>query len=426
MKKSMTGAFALSHVLALAAAAALLAGSATADLTSATLVPTGHRHKMKWVPALLRPAVNGSPQFGDPLPGLNAAQMAAFEGGREEFESVETPEGGLGPIFNNSSCAACHSAGATGGASAIMVTRFGRRLADGSFDPLTAKGGTLLHEFAIDPAAREFVPAEANVVAKRITTPLFGAGLIEAIPDATITLNALLPFKPDGIKGRAAIITDVVSGQQRVGHFGWKAQHASLLGFAADAYLNEMGVTSRFFPKDVAPNGNQALLALYDKVPDIEDAPDPITGKSDIDKSSDFIILLGPPPPLRLTASAVQGSALFLQMNCGTCHTPVMFTGASKIAALFFKPVPLYSDLLLHDMGSLGDGIVQGPAGAREMKTAPLWGLRARGPFLHDGRAKTVGDAIHRHDGEAAASRARYDKLNAAQKQQLLDFLMSI
>ena len=411
--------------LAASSLVALLAGTAGAQLNQASHEATGQRHKFKPLPKPPRPLPGGAPQFGDPLQGLNAAQTAAFEAGREEFESVETPEGGLGPIFNNNACAACHSAGATGGASNIMVTRFGRRLPNGQFDPLTALGGTLLHENAIDPKVKEIIPAEANVIARRITTPLFGAGLIEAIPDGEILLNSARR-QPDGISGRAALITDVVSGAKRVGHFGWKAQHASLLGFAADAYVNEMGVTSRFFPKDIAPNGNQALLAEYDKVPDIEDVADTETGKSDIDASAGFISLLGPPPPLRQTPSAAAGGRLFQQLNCGACHTPVMSTGANPVAALAHKPVPLYSDLLLHDMGALGDGIEQAAARAREMKTAPLWGLRARGPFLHDGRARTVAEAIRAHDGEGAAARHRFERLSDAEEKQLLDFLMSI
>ena len=407
------------------AMAVLVAGTVEAQLGQASRTPTGHRHKMRPSPPSPRPVPGGGPQFGDPLPGLDAAQRATFDAGREEFESIETAEGGLGPIFNNNACAACHSAGASGGASSIVVTRFGRRGPRGGFDPLTAQGGTLLHEFAIDPAVLEHIPAEANVIAHRITTPLFGAGLVEAIPDEQILLNAARR-QPDGISGRAAVIVDVVSGSPRIGHFGWKAQHASLLGFAADAYVNEMGITSRFFPHDIAPNGNAALLARYDKVPDVEDEVDPATGKGDIDASSDFIRLLGAPPPLRASASAVAGGRLFQQLNCDGCHTPVMFTGASPVKALAHQRVPLFSDLLLHDMGSLGDGIEQGAAGAREMKTAPLWGLRVRGPFLHDGRAKTVGEAIRAHDGEAEAASRRFKRLDDAEKRQLLDYLMTL
>jgi CxxC motif-containing protein (DUF1111 family) len=136
--------------------------------------------------------------------------------------------------------------------------------------------------------------------------------------------------------------------------------------------------------------------------------------------------LLGPPPPVTLTSAAVAGQQLFDQLKCTACHLPMMISGESPVHALAFKTVPLYSDLLLHDMGALGDGIVQGPAGAREMRTAPLWGLRARGPFLHDGRASSVNDAVLAHDGEGAAARERYRQLSSADLRQLLAFLNSI
>jgi CxxC motif-containing protein (DUF1111 family) len=362
--------------------------------------------------------------FGAALDGLNSTELAMFNAGREEFEAVETPEHGLGPIFNNNSCVSCHSMQASGGASAITETRRGK-FANGKFDPLDALGGTLLHQFAIDPAMQETIPKAANVVAQRITTPLFGIGLIEAIADEDIQLNAQKP-KPDGVQGRAARIVDVVSGETHVGRFGWKAQHSSVLGFAADAYLNEMGITSRFFPEDRAPNGKKELLAAYDKVPDPEDVVNPDTGKSDIDASAEFVRFLAPPPTLRMSASALAGGSLFQSMNCATCHTPVMFTAANRVAALSNQPVRLFSDLLLHDMGVLGDGIEQADAGRRDMRTPPLWGLRGRGPFLHDGRAQTVDQAIRGHDGEAKPARDRYRVLSPEDQQSVLDFLAAI
>ena len=135
---------------------------------------------------------------------------------------------------------------------------------------------------------------------------------------------------------------------------------------------------------------------------------------------------LAPPPQLALTFSASSGQSLFGQTGCAICHTPVMQTGANRVAALDRQPVPLFSDLLLHDMGALGDGIEQGTAGAREMRTASLWGLRASAPYLHDGRAATIDAAIRAHDGEAKAARDRYFRLGATEREQLLEFLNSI
>ena len=337
---------------------------------------------------------------------------------------METPESGLGPIFNGASCVQCHGAPAPGGSSQVRVTRFGR-MVNGQFDPMTEKGGSLLQRFAINPAVREIVPPEATVVADRLSTPLFGAGLIEAIPDAAIQAGARR-MKRDGVTGRAALVTDPVSGTQRVGRFGWKAQQATLLAFSGDAYLNEMGITNRFFPTENAPNGNQALLAAHDHYADPEDTVDPATGRSDIDNAADFMRLLAPVAPLALSSTASAGARLFDQIGCAECHQPALQTGPNAIAALDRKSVPLYSDLLLHDMGQLGDGIAQAGAGTREMRTAPLWGLRLRLPFLHDGRAATVEAAIRAHDGEASVARERFVRLGPQQAQQLLDFLRSL
>jgi CxxC motif-containing protein (DUF1111 family) len=370
------------------------------------------------------PAPSGPLHPGDPLPGLNPGELALFGEGLDEFENIETAEGGLGPIFNNLSCVACHNSGGTGGASAIMVTRFGRS-AGGKFNSLDALGGSLLRDKAIAPSALESIPAEANVVANRQSTALFGAGLIEAIPDAAIRRNAMRPVI-DGIRGKAAMVIDVASGTPRVGRFGWKSQQATLLSFSGDAYLNEMGITNRLFPKENAPNGDLALLAAHDMVADPEDTANPETGRSDIDAAADFMRLLAPLQPLPPTASINSGRQIFQQINCAVCHMPSMVTGPNMIRALDRKPVFLYSDLLLHDMGSLGDGIAQAAAGPKEFRTAPLWGLRASAPYLHDGRAPSIDQAIRLHDSEAKSPRDRYLRLNASQRQQLLDFLKSI
>ncbi len=362
--------------------------------------------------------------FGAPLPGLTGDQLDAFDEGRDDFRERETRAGGLGPIFNRDSCAACHSVPALGGSSNVFVTRFGRT-ANGVFDPLASLGGSLLQERAIDPSGLEHVPREANVVARRQSTPLFGLGLIEAIPDATI-LRGVRAKPVDGVLGKASMVVDAATKKTLVGRFGWKGQQATLLSFAGDAYLNEMGITNRLFPTENAPNGNLALLRRLDTVLDPEDQPDPDTGKAGIDVLADFMRFLGPPPTQPVTASNAFGAKLFLDVGCTSCHTPMMSTGPSPIQALNAKTVFLYSDLLLHDMGTLGDGIVQGSAGAREMKTPPLWGLRASGPYLHDGRARTIEDAIKAHDGEAKSSKDRFLKLTRDQQALLVEFLKSI
>lgn len=358
-----------------------------------------------------------------PLTGLTSAELAAFRAGAAVFRQVETVDSGLGPIFNDSSCAACHNNPALGGASRRVVTRFGATT-NGVFDPLTTRGGSLLQARAIDPAFHEVVPRNANTVAQRVTTPVFGAGLIEAIPDATL-IAAAAAQTADGIHGHVSLLNDVTTGAQRVGRFGWKAQQATLLAFSADAFVNEMGITNRFFPEENAPNGNAALLARADQIQDPEDEVN-AAGKGDVDRAADFMRLLAPPARRASSAATIAGERLFTSINCTACHTPSLTTGPSPVAALSNKTVPLYSDLLLHDMGALGDGIVQGTAGARDIRTAPLWGAGSRPVYLHDGRTPSLDAAIRAHAGEATAARTRYAQLPAASQQQLLAFLRSL
>ena len=187
-----------------------------------------------------------------------------------------------------------------------------------------------------------------------------------------------------------------------------------------------MEITNRFLPTENPPNGDAEKLVIWDKVQDPEDDVDPLTSRSDIDIVADFMRLLAPPPTFPWPPSAQSGSLIFQQIGCAICHTPILQTGRNAIPALNLKPVAPYSDLLLHDMSTLGDGIAQGDATPREMRTTPLWGLRASAPYLHDGRAPTIDGAIRTHQGERTNPRDRYLRLSAPQRRQLLDFLDSI
>ena len=352
--------------------------------------------------------------------------MADFLTGLNEFETADTIATGLGPIYNNISCISCHSTPSTGGGSTVMVTRYGQ-LTNGGFNPFTAEDGSLLHALAIDPSVQEIIPSAANVIAHRQTTPLYGAGLIEAIADTRIAAGAVA--KENGVNGTISWVTDEATGALRVGRFGWKAQHATLLTFAGDAYTNEIGITNRIFPVQPAPNGNTAALAKFVSLTaGIKDTPDPVTGKADIDRFHDFMQLLAPLArgATATGTAAVAGQKVFTQIGCADCHTPSMKTAPNAVAALSNQNVPLYSDLLLHDMGSLGDGIAQAAASQTQMRTSPLWGLSARRPYLHDGRAATPEEAILAHAGEGSASRASYVELPSATQQDLLAFLGSL
>jgi len=366
------------------------------------------------------PATSGS--FGQIIAGATAAQQSSANLGFLDFQVAETPQTGLGPLFNDSSCLACHGNPSAGGSSRRTVTRFGQVTATG-FDPLIAEDGSLLHARAIAPSILEKVPANANVTSLRLTTPLYGAGLIEAIPDSAIVANAARP-KPPGIGGRVAWITDISTGQLRVGRFGWKNQHATLLGFSADALNNEIGVTNRLFPKAAAPDGNETLLAQFVSLSaPIEDQPSVVTGLSEIDRLTNYMRYLAPPVPAPSTPVSVAGRAVFDAIGCAACHTPTLNTGPNSITALANQNVNLYSDLLLHDMGSSADGIAQGVAGTKEMRTSPLWGIRVRQLFMHDGRATTLQQAILGHAGEGTSSTQAYTRLSAIQQSQLIAFL---
>jgi len=383
------------------------------------------------VPATPAPASEAAPRFWGPISGLTDEQLALFEEGKEEFAEIDGVGDGLGPVFNGESCAECHILPAIGGSSAITVTRFGT-IRGGKFDPLEELGGPLIQSKGIrlgnSVLSPEVVPPGATLVGRRETPPLFGLGLIEAIPDEVLLLLA----DPDdrngnGISGRANIVKDVATGKTRVGRFGWKAQIATLMTFSADAYVNEMGITNDLFPTENAPQGSLEVLKAFDLVPDPEDLPDPKTGRRDIDNLTNFMRFLGPPPRKPASVSSVVGEILFGAIGCASCHTPVLFTGRSDVKALSFKPVVLYSNLLLHDMGpQLADGIEQGQANGREFRTTPLWGLSASAPYMHDGRAKTIKESILLHDGESYRSRRNFQRLPGLFQGFILKFLETL
>ncbi len=275
-------------------------------------------------------------------PKQQHGDRAPARGPGSVFEKAETVESGLWPIFNNTSCAICHSAPALGGSSAALDTRFGRDEA-GHFDPLTALGGSLLQKQAIDPGTLEKIPDEATIVIQRQAMPLFGAGLIEAIPDDTLQALAQRR-KADGILGRVALVQDVTTGQMRVGRFGWKAQQATLLGMAAVEYRDEMGITNRFYPDENAPNGDFEKLAAFDHIADPEDGggsssgstsilglnAGTASGKADADRVTDFMRFLAPPATPRPTADVQTGLGVFNKIGCAECHVPALYTGTSK------------------------------------------------------------------------------------------------
>ena len=362
-----------------------------------------------------------------PLAGITPVEFSEFRLGLDDFTEVETAEEGLGPAFNGTSCAVCHNVPSIGGGGVILELRAGYRDASGLARGLNEAGDTLIHMLSTPShGCQPVIPDDVTVIARRAPIPLFGAGLVEAIPDeALLALEDPHDRDRDGVSGRAAIVIDVASGDRRVGRFGWKAQHATLLAFGADAYRNEMGITNDLFPTELVFGIDEARMRACDPFPDPEDRRDAATRRRGIDNFESFMKFLAPPPRGPGNEIAAAGERLFTAVGCAGCHVPALVTDASAHPAFNRQQVPLFSDLLLHDVGT-GDGIRQGAAEAAEIRTPALWGLRFRRPLLHDGSAATIADAIDRHAGEAEPARARYRSLRHEEREALLAFLRSL
>jgi CxxC motif-containing protein (DUF1111 family) len=364
-------------------------------------------------------------EFGAPLPGLPGWAVSSFKAGRAAFMAVETPATGLGPVYNGESCGECHGHPVPGGSGASLeqgVTRFGLNVAGQRFDPLAHAGGPDLQRRSVASdlpgchLAPEIVPAVANATSRRQPPPLFGLGLMEAIPDSAILANADPDdANGDGIAGRPNINAGVI------GRFGWRATVPTLLQFVGLAMVMELGVTNHLFPNETSPQGGP-IPPSCKLTPDVEDADG-----SRLVGHLLFVRLLGPPPRGPITDAVVRGDALFGGIGCALCHLPLMRTGRNAMAALDQKDVPLYSDVLVHFMGTeLSDGIPEGSVNGGWWRTAPLWGLRVRKFLLHDGRTSDLGTAIQAHGGEAQAARDRFLALSSGQRADLLAFLRSL
>jgi CxxC motif-containing protein (DUF1111 family) len=365
------------------------------------------------------PLPDPQPAAGEPLLGLTQDQLDRFELGGTMFDRDFIAAEGLGPIFNQNSCGACHVS-PRGGTGTIKVLRAGK-LDGGGFDPLEDFGGSLFQLESIDPGCAEEPPPDANVSAARVTNGMMGYGLVEAIPDADILAIQDTPPSPDvsGVAHMVPAFEDPIGSPLRVGRFGWKAQVPTVLTFSSDAALQEIGLTNRFLPFDNDPNGI-AAPALVDCDP-IPDDPTGVTyedglnfgngvDKEFIDVVTDFQRFMTQPP--QTPRSGMIGEAFFNQIGCADCHVATFTTSndPSLEDALRNKVIQPYSDFLLHDMGLNGDGIEQGAAGQRELKTPPLWGLRLRQELWHNGQfadPTRVVDAIANHD-DGVISEARF------------------
>jgi CxxC motif-containing protein (DUF1111 family) len=427
-----------------------------------------------------------------PLPGTGADELTFFEDGLARFATVEVVSGaittqgnGLGPLFNSNQCSSCHSQPTTGGSSPAANPLLGVATADGATNAIPwfivadgpirearfitfngAYDGGVHNLFAItgrsdagscSAAQPTFTPAgnplsgqggNSNIVF-RIPTPLFGSGLIEAIPDAAILANMHANEEHKGhmgVRGRANAVqggnVNLSANDGTITRFGWKAQVKSLLMFAGEAYNVEMGISNQLFPHE-----RSEIPGCQGGIPTPNDSDNfPLTASaypatavlSDIEAFANFMRMLAPPTPAPATAATNNGRAQFIAVGCELCHTTSFKTGAAigsgssrlPSRALSGKTVNLYSDLLVHHMGQrLADGLTEGAAGPDEFRTAPLWGVGQRVFFLHDGRTRDLLAAIQAHDSQGSEANTviqQFNGLNLTDQQDVLDFLRSL
>ena len=386
------------------------------------------------------PFATGQPQkLGDPIAGLTLAEFEAFQRGRTVFERRFKPSEGLGPHYNATSCASCHSTPTTGGSSKLYRNFYLARTGDPTrlrsqvdFPGLPSavipafgpRESHLTAKFSFE-AGRIVVPHEAPgvQVAQRNAIPIFGVGLFEFVRDSTIRANADPDDEDmDGISGRYNRDAGFI------GRFGVKAQSNNIEAFTRPPLINQMGITSDPF------EGSGAVVAglqvsggefMDTRFVDGDDAPDPEISRQDLGDLIAFTRFLAPPRPKPFNAAATRGEALFESTGCVKCHIPSLPSQRGLVHA--------YTDLLIHDMGddladnmALGEpqaSTIDGPTPPREFRTQPLWGVSLHGPWLHDGRAETLREAIEMHAGEAEAIRDAFLALTPDEQADVIAFL---
>lgn len=431
------------------------------------------------------------PQPGEPYADLPSDLSALFREGKERFLHEFTPEEGLGPVYNETACQTCHggTGGPPGGPDPLALESIHNVKHVGFdnlgyFDPMGDKGGPLLGRQTIAndgypkcTIAGGTVPATANILSIRNTPPVWGFGLIDAVPDEAILARQDLGI--DGIRGVAnwgielQAVDDAPNplapqvqtfGPPRVGRFGWKAQTATLEQFSSEPLQTELGVSNRFFPQEHTDQGlrlvshlsNACNVAVPKGCP-----PRALSGAAPLrpecvatlpdDPDSrqalaiyHFQALLAPPPTRPRTPLADWGGEQFAGIGCVHCHVPDARTGpeyhlrladgsSTRVAPLEGRTFHPYSDFLLHDMGpALADsggrtvGRIQGRARGNQWRTTPLWGIRLKASYLHDGRTTDLEAAIVAHGGEAQIVRERYLRLAPDAQRALVAFLLTL
>lgn len=363
------------------------------------------------------------PGPGEPLPGLTEQELARFEAGRDLFMRVWSTEEGLGPVYNENTCNACHSHPQPGGGGEETDEKVTAYSPESGCDLLGELGGGNVRQQATQLAASFGVTPEPGPKGVRgyFTPPLlYGRGMMEAIPDETL-LRLADPddLDGDGISGRVGS-----DAEGRIGRFLRKASVATLHDAAAGSLIVELGLTTPLAPEEQVflPGGFP---------PEADPKPDPELQADVASAIADFMRFLAPPAPDAPddpleAAQAQEGARLFDEIGCARCHVPVLVTGEHEVEALSVKPVALYSDLLLHDMGEELADICGPGAIPSELRTEVLMGLSRRVRFMHDGASPSLWEAIARHGGESSASRDAFDALPELQRHAIVRFLRTL
>jgi CxxC motif-containing protein (DUF1111 family) len=363
---------------------------------------------------------------GTPLPGLRPQEVASFDGGRALFEKVFAAEDGLGPLFNENQCSACHTVPASGGTSGfervVKATRFG---GPGACDLLTQDGGQNVRTQATPQLKahgieRQPVPTGATEIGRFTPPSLFGLGLIAEIPEAAILAHADPDDTDrDAISGRVGRALD-----GRLARFGRKAEFATIAEFVESALQLEMGLTTPRAPEELVP---RTITVRQD----VDLGDDPEIDQASVDLLTAFVRFLNAPAPATPRSPAhndsiAAGRRVFTELRCSACHIPSMRTGRSEIDALDRKTISLYSDLLLHDMGPGLTNVCTPSAAPTELRTEMLMGVRHRDRLLHDGRTSDLREAILAHGGEAQRARDAFARLSWSRQEYVLKFLRSL
>lgn len=385
---------------------------------------------------IMPPEPDAETLLAGPIDDLTPQQKANHIKGDEEFGRVFGTADGLGPIFVAASCESCH-AGDGKGHPSTTLTRFGKY--DGlDWDPMISEGGPQLQHLSISGYPSEKLPSTITGFSKLVAPAVTGLGYLEAIEDASLlALSDPTDSDGDGVSGIPSYVEApdyfVVRyhhqsvGGKYIGRFGKKAGAIDLTQQTANAYLNDIGITSDFNVQDLYNHQTGNFTG--------DNVPDPEISASTVHNVAFYMRTLKIPPRRNTNdAKVIHGEQVFINLGCGKCHTPTFTTGTSDIASLSNKTIHPYTDLLLHDMGNeLNDNYTEGSAKPSEWRTPALWGIGltkdAQGGklfLLHDGRAKSFEDAINYHGGEGSTSRTKFHNLSQADKESLIKFLESL